>query len=143
MKLLQGQQVGGDILANGGVRTSSRLDGPDPFRRQGAVLGQELAVFPGEDIIRDRGQIHSIPQPQAQLQHQRGLTAADRSADSHGKCALPEIAIQRPLPIMKMTGMIQMFVRMAVGTIVGVSVRVRVGMTVGGRRFGGFHGYQL
>jgi hypothetical protein len=45
MQLLQGKQVGTDVLAYGGVRTAARLDGFNPVAREGFVPGEELSIF--------------------------------------------------------------------------------------------------
>lgn len=42
---LQGQQVGADVLAHGGVRAASGFDGTDARRGEGLVAREEFGVF--------------------------------------------------------------------------------------------------
>jgi len=70
VEVREGQEVGGDVFADGGVRTTSCLDGYDALtvalklclvcklacgpglRRKSIVLSQEFAVLSGEDVVR-------------------------------------------------------------------------------------------
>jgi hypothetical protein len=45
LQVLQGEQVGADILTDGRVRASSRLNGRDAFWGEGLVPGEEFGIF--------------------------------------------------------------------------------------------------
>lgn len=127
LKILQSEQVGGDIVPDGGVRAAPGFDRSNAFRGQRLIPHQEFAVFLGENIIGHGRQIQPVPQPQAKLQHERGLSAAHRSPDSHGERPLPKIAVQGRISFREMAGMIEMFVGMTMLDR-AMSVRVRMGL---------------
>ena len=52
-----------------------------------------------------------------ELEQQRRLSAAHRSADSDGKGAPGKVASERSLAVMKVSGVIERIVRMAVGAV--------------------------
>ena len=56
----------------------------------------------------------AFAQPPAQLQHQRGFAAADRAADADREGAPAEIAVERQVALVKMAGMIGMWMAIAV-----------------------------
>jgi hypothetical protein len=68
-----------------------------------------------------------LAQPEAQLQHQRRLATAHRSADAHGESALVEIAVEGPIAVMKVAGMIVMLMGVAVFVMVVAMVNVHNG----------------
>ena len=121
VQFLQRQEVRRNVFADRRVRTAAGLDGADAFGGQRVVLGEKFAVLLGEDIIGHGGNVQLRPQLQAELQHEGGLATADRPAHAHGEGAPAKIAIQRRVPVVEMSGMIQV--------IVGVPVAlVRTGM---------------
>ena len=70
------------VLADRGVRAAAGLDAEDALGRQRAGAGEELGVFPGIDVVGDRGDVVAVAQALAQRIHQRGLARADRAADA-------------------------------------------------------------
>lgn len=56
---------------------------PDILRGQGIVLGQELAVFAREDVVRDRSNGEARAEGLAKGKHQSRLAGADGTA--HGQ----------------------------------------------------------
>ena len=117
MQLLQCQQIGGDVLADGGVRTTAGFHGTNAFGRQRLMSGKKFPVFAGKDIIGDHGNVHFPAELKAKLEHERGLAAAHGAAHAHGEGALPEITVERRIAVMKMAGMIQEIVGMAVAFV--------------------------
>jgi hypothetical protein len=128
MELLQRQEIGGDIFADGGVRAAARFHGPDAFRRERLVTNQEFTIFPGEDVIGDHGKVHSIPQFPAERQHERGLAAAHRAADPDRKGPVGQVTTERLVAVVKMAGVGQLFVGVfvAAGGMVVVRMRIHV-----------------
>jgi hypothetical protein len=59
-----------------------------------------------------------LAQAHAQLQHQRRFAAAHRPAYAHGKGAPVEIAVEGPIALMEVAGMIVVFVSVTVFVIV-------------------------
>ena len=57
LQFLQGQQVGGNILANGGVGATAGFDGAYAIGLQGLVADEEFTVFLGENVIGDGGDV--------------------------------------------------------------------------------------
>lgn len=53
MEGLQGEEIGADVLADGGVRAAAGFDGADAAGGQGLVAGEEFGVFAGEDVVSD------------------------------------------------------------------------------------------
>ncbi len=47
----QRTHVGGDVFADGGVRTAAGLDGEDALGGEGLVVDEEFLVFAGEDVV--------------------------------------------------------------------------------------------
>lgn len=64
---LDGLQVHRDVVPDGGVRASSRLDADDPPLRQHGGSLQELRVLAGEDVVGDGGDGELVSQAAAQL----------------------------------------------------------------------------
>jgi hypothetical protein len=67
------------------VRAPAGFDRRDPVRRQRVVSDEELGVFPGENIVGHDGKLVGVAQGAAQRQQERGLSAANRSADADGE----------------------------------------------------------
>lgn len=82
VQVLEGGEVGADVLAHGGVGAAARLDGADALGGQGAVARQELGVLAREDVVGDGGDVVPRAQGVAQRQHQRRLARADGPADA-------------------------------------------------------------
>lgn len=77
VQVLEGGEVGGDVLAHGGVRAAAGLDGADPRRREGLVPRQELGVLAREDVVGHGCQAVLVAERQAEGQHQGRLARAD------------------------------------------------------------------
>lgn len=45
VEVLQGEEVGADVFADGGVRAPACFDGADALGREGFIAGEELGVF--------------------------------------------------------------------------------------------------
>ena len=82
---LERDEVRGDVVANGRVRTASGLDGANALGRQRVMPHQKFGIFPGEDIVGHDAQLMAIAKLAAQREKQRRLAAADRPADADGK----------------------------------------------------------
>lgn len=129
VEFFQGNQVGRDVLPNGGVGATTGLNRTDSSGIEGLIANQEFAVFPGEDVVGHGGKLHPVSEVSTELQHQSRLPTADWPADTHGEGSLMKISMQGALSIMKMAGVIQMFMGMSNRTVVmsvGVGVRVRM-----------------
>lgn len=133
MQFFERHEVGRNVFANGGVRTATRLHRANALSRQGIVAHEEFAVFLGENVVGDGGDIQPVPEALAELKHEGGLAAADRAADADGERTLLEIPVKRQIAFVKMTGMLHVFVSMAVAmrVIVAVTMRMAVRMRVG------------
>jgi hypothetical protein len=59
------------------------------------------------------------------LEHQRGLAAADRAANTHRECALVKIPVEGQLALVKISGMAGVFVRMLT-TAMGMEVQTEI-----------------
>jgi len=125
-ELLQRQEVGGDIFADGGVRTAAGLDRLDTLGFEGFVADQELGIFTREDIVGHRGEAEALTQLAAERQQQGCFAAADRSADSNGKGAATVIPLgRRRIAFLKQAGMIHVFMGVPMpGVITGVIMSV-------------------
>ena len=81
------------------------------------MADEEFTVFLGKNIVSHRGHVHPLAQFPAELKHERCFAAADRPAHTHGEGPLPEIAIAREIPVMEVSGVLEMFVGMAVRAV--------------------------
>ena len=81
-QLVDGVQVGGDVVADGGVRAAAGAHRADALVGQHAVPAQEVGVLGGVDVVGHHGQRQPVAQRPAQRRDQRGLAAADRTADA-------------------------------------------------------------
>ena len=79
---------------------------------------EEIAIFFGEDVIGNRCDTHPTTQMTAELKHQRGFSAPNRPSDANGKSAAREIAIKRLVAIVKVARMVQVFVSVAMISVV-------------------------
>ena len=82
LEVLDGEQVGGDVVADRRVRARPGLDGADPLRVQHAGRAQESGVLVGVDVVGDDGDGQRARQLAAEQRDQRGLAGADGSADA-------------------------------------------------------------
>lgn len=55
VQVLEGGEVRGHVLADGGVRAPARLDGADARGGEGLVPGEELGVLAREDVVGHGG----------------------------------------------------------------------------------------
>ena len=111
LEVLDGVEVGGDVVADRGVRAAAGLHRADPLGRQHAVAQQEVGVLGGVDVVGHDGQPQLAGERPAQRRDQRGLAGADRPADADP---------QRPRPGAQR--------RVRVDARVGMGVRHLVGM---------------
>ena len=84
------------------------------------IANQELAVLFRKDVVGNSGDVQSLPEVPAELEHERGLAAAHRSTDTHSKSPLGKVAREREVPFMEMAGVIEVFVRVAVVAVMMV-----------------------
>ena len=81
------QQVRADVLADRGVRAAAGFDGSDLRGGKRFVAVEELGILAREDVVGDHAEPERVAQLAAQREHQRGLAAADRTADADGEGA--------------------------------------------------------
>jgi len=115
VKLLERQEICGNVFADGGVGAASGLYRPDAPGGQGLVADEELRVFFGKDIVGDGRHDQIIAKPLAKGQHKRGFSTAHRSADSHGERAVFEIALEGQVAFVEMTRGVEVVVGVRVG----------------------------
>lgn len=131
VQVLERGQVGAYVLAHGGVGTAARLDGADARGGEGLVLGEELGVLAGKNVVGDGGDVVGGAQGVAQGQHQGRLAAADGTADANGEGARGPVAAldDGHLPAQVGAGSTEDLVRVAMflsvegGAVVAVGVR--------------------
>ncbi len=114
VEFFESEQVRGNIFANGGVRTTAGFDSADSFGRKCVVTNQEFAVLFGEDVVGHGGNVHFVAKESAELEHECGFSASYGSANTNREGALLEIAVQRQIAFVKVAGVIEMLVGMAV-----------------------------
>ena len=117
VQIFQREQVGGDVLANGGVRATAGFDGAHPLGFQRLVSHEKLAVLFCKNIIRYRGELQPAPKPPAQLKHQGRLAAAHGAANTDSESASAKVAVERQLALMKPACMPWPVVRRAVAVV--------------------------
>jgi hypothetical protein len=96
------------------MRAAARLDRADAVGLQRLVPGQEFAVLPREDIVRDHRDITPAAQLQAKLEHQRRLSTADRPAHANRERPPLEIPIQWEVALVEVAGVIEVIVSMTI-----------------------------
>ena len=121
VEIFEGEKVGRNVLANGGVRAPAGFDRANSLGGECVVADEEFAVFLCEDVVGDGGDAVLIAEMFAELEHEGGFAAADRAADANGEGALREITTERRVTFVKVAGMIEVLVSVAV-------VAVRMGM---------------
>ncbi len=92
------------------MRAPAGFHRPDPLPGQRFVAHQELRVLASEDVVGHHAEADLVAQGAAERQHQRGLAAADRTADSDGERAGTEVAAPGDLPLMKVSRVIGVLV---------------------------------
>lgn len=133
LEFLEGEEVGGDVVADGGVGATTGLDGADAFGGKGAMADEELAVLAGEDVVGDGGEVHAFAESAAEFEHEGGLAGTDGAADADGEGPLGVVAVDGGFAVIEVPGAVVGFVGVPVGTV-GMGVRMRVRMSV--RRIG-------
>ncbi len=73
-QIVDGVEVRGDVVADGGVRAAAGLHCRDPVVGQHRMPAQEVGVLGGVDVVGQHRQRQLIAQLPAQRRHQRGLT---------------------------------------------------------------------
>ena len=81
-QLVDGVQVGADVVADRGVRAAAGLHRPDPRRVEHAGPAQEVGVLGGVDVVGDHAQAQLTGEGPAQRRDQGGLARPDRPADA-------------------------------------------------------------
>lgn len=76
VQLRECKEVRGDVFTDGGMGAAARLNGDDTLGGQGVVLGEELAVFAGEDVVCDGGDGEARAEGFAEGKHEGGLAGA-------------------------------------------------------------------
>src|ERR1043165_8976849 len=127
MQLFQSEEVGGDVVADRGMRAATGFNGTDALGWKGVMTDEKFPVFFGEDVIRNRGQARTPAQFTAKLKHQGCFATADGAADPHGERALGEIPVMSQFAFVEVAGVIEMFV----GVQVAMTVRVMVSAHIG------------
>ncbi len=118
MKILECEEVGGNILANRRVRAATGFDCAYPLGLERIVAHQKLSVLFGENVIRHGGDVQLFAEALTELQHQCGLAAAHGPADADGEGALVEVSIKGRITFVKVPGVLEMFVRVTVVAVV-------------------------
>ena len=80
-QVVDGVEVGGDVVADRGVRAAAGLHRGDPLVGQHGVAAQEVGVLGGVDVVGQHRQRQFVAQLPAQRGDQRGLAGADRPAE--------------------------------------------------------------
>lgn len=63
LEVFDGLQVGGDVVADSGVRAGAGLDGGDSIRWQDGPTEQGVGVFAGVDVVGHHGHGQAVTQP--------------------------------------------------------------------------------
>ncbi|KAH6603932.1 hypothetical protein Trco_007378 [Trichoderma cornu-damae] len=130
VEILQGGEVGGDVLAHGGVRAASGFDGADALRGEGGVAGEKLGILSGEDVVCDGGERELVSEGEAERQHQGRLARTNGAI--HATQTRGSALDDGHLPANVAAGAIEDFVRVAVLLSRGSAVGVGDDAVVGG-----------
>lgn len=87
LQVLYGFEVGGDVVADGGVRAGAGFDGLDALGWQDRFTQEEIGVLAGVDVVGDHGDGQLVAQSPAQGGDGGGLARADRSAQTDAQGA--------------------------------------------------------
>ena len=82
------------------------------------MADQKVGVLACKDVVRHDAEAVRVAQRAAQLQQQRGLSAADGSANADREAAGAVVAAARRLALMEQARMMVMFVRMRMRDVV-------------------------
>ena len=85
LEVLDGQQIGGDVVADGRVWAGAGLDRADPLRVEHARRAQEPRVLVGVDVVGDDAELQLGGQLPADRRDQRALAGADGPGDTEAK----------------------------------------------------------
>ncbi len=117
LEVFQREEVGGNVLANRGVRAAAGLHCSDTPGIERLMADQKLAVFLRENIVGNSRQARAVAQSPAKCEHQGGLAAAHRTPNADGKGALMEVAPKRLFAVEERARMDGVFMGMAIGTV--------------------------
>ena len=118
MKFLQREEICRNIFSNRGMRAAAGFNGANLVGFKRVVADEELAVFLRKNVVCHRRDLVCLAELAAKLQHESGLAAADGSTNADGKRPPVEVAIQRKIALVKMPGVIHVFVRVSVRTVI-------------------------
>ena len=118
MEFLERKEIGRDIFSNRGMRAAAGFNGANLVGFKRVIKDEELPVFLRKNVVCDSGDFVRLAELAAKLEHESGLAAADGSTDADGKRAPVEVAIQRKIALVKMPGVIHVFVRVSVRTVI-------------------------
>ena len=99
LQVLDRVQVGGDVVADGGVRAASGLDRADALVGQHAGPAEEVGVLGGVDVVGHDRDRDVGGERAAQGRDERGLAGAHRAADADPHRA-PVGVGQRGVPVL-------------------------------------------
>ncbi len=68
------------------MRAAARFDGLDARGRQRGVPGEELGVFPREDVVGDGGDAVGVAEGEAEGEHEGRFAGADGSVVGGARC---------------------------------------------------------
>mmetsp|Transcript_5292 Transcript_5292/g.21003 ORF Transcript_5292/g.21003 Transcript_5292/m.21003 type:complete len:241 (+) Transcript_5292:2783-3505(+) len=120
--LFRRKEVGRDVVADGRVRASARLDRVDPLFGQRPILREELRVLSGENVVRDGHHAQLVSKALAEAEHERGLAAAYRASDADREGPLLEAPGSGAFPAVEDPRMLEMLVGVPVLVVMGVLV---------------------
>ena len=87
LELLDRLEVGGDVVADRGVRAAAGLDRGDALGGQHAGGAQELGVLGRVDVVGDDAEARLVRKRAAQRGDQAALAGADGAADADPECS--------------------------------------------------------
>jgi len=122
VEFFEGEEVGGDVFADGGVGATAGLDGADAVGVEGFVAHEEFAVFFGEDVVGDGSDLVAIAELTTEGKHEGGFAAANGTADADGKGASGKVAGEGLFTAGEVAGAVPVFVGVGV---VGMGMGVR------------------
>ena len=117
LEVFQRQEVGGNILADGGVRAAARLYRTNAPGIQRFMADEKFRILLGENIVGHSGHTGAVAQTLTEREHQRGLAAAYRTAHANGESSLLEVPAKRLVAVQECARVARVFVGMAIGTV--------------------------
>jgi hypothetical protein len=100
------------------VWAAAGFDGANAFGGQRVVADEEFAVFFGEDVVGDGGDVPLVAHFSAELKEESGFAAADGAANADSEGAAGKVARERGVALVKMARMIEGFVGVAVRAVI-------------------------